>query len=101
MIVYNVTTKVDLQIAAPWLEWLKTEHIPEIIATGCFTGATILRLLETDDTEGPSYAVQYFAASRELYALYIEQHAADLRQRSLEKWGAGFIAFRTVMEVVN
>jgi hypothetical protein len=101
MIVYNVTVKVNHEIATAWLEWLKAEHIPAMTATGCFTHATILRLLETDDTEGPTYAVQYFAESRGLLNNYLELHAAGLREQGLAKWGGGFIAFRSVMEVVN
>ena len=41
MIIYNVTTKVATTIATDWLAWLKDEHIPDSIATGCFTNATI------------------------------------------------------------
>jgi hypothetical protein len=101
MIVYNVTIKINGAMADAWLHWLQTEHIPEVVATGCFTHATVLRLLEVDDTEGPTYAVQYFAESKALYNQYIGQHAAGLREKSFEKWGDNFIAFRSVMQVVN
>jgi len=101
MIIYNVTIKVQESIKTDWLQWLKEEHIPEVIQTGCFTNATILRLLETDETEGPTYAVQYFAESKGLYNNYIENHAPLLRQKSFDKWGNQFIAFRSVMQVVN
>jgi Domain of unknown function (DUF4286) len=101
MIIYNVTVKVNNEIAADWLDWLRAEHIPAMKATGCFTHATILRLLETDDADGPTYAVQYFAESRGMLNNYLELHAATLRAQGLEKWGAGFIAFRSIMEVVN
>ena len=66
-----------------------------------FTKATILQLLETDDSEGPTYAVQYFAESKALYNRYIEKYAGVMRQKSFEKWGDKFIAFRSVMQVVN
>jgi hypothetical protein len=101
MIVYNVTVKVEWSIAEVWLQWLKDEHIPDIAGTGCFTHATILRLIETDDTEGPSYAVQYFAESKSLYNQYIENYSTMMRQKSFDKWGGKFIAFRSVLEVVN
>ena len=39
MIVYNVTTKVAAAIQTDWLQWIKEEHIPDIINTGCFTNA--------------------------------------------------------------
>jgi len=44
MFIYNVTIKVDHSIAIEWLEWLKSVHIPEVIATGCFTEAKVLQL---------------------------------------------------------
>ena len=99
-IIYNVTIKVDQRIAAPWLTWLLEEHIPAIIATGCFTGYKAVRLLETDDTEGPTYAVQYFATDLAEYTRYIRDHAPAFRQDAGNKWGEAFIAFRSVMEVI-
>lgn len=101
MIVYNVTTKVDTAVAEEWLQWLKEEHIPEIINSGCFTHANILELLETDNTDGPTYAVQYFAESKALYNLYIEKFAPVMREKSFAKWGNKTIAFRSLMKVVN
>lgn len=101
MLIYNVTIKVHESIKAEWLVWLKEEHIPDVIQTGCFTNAIILRLLEVDETEGPTYAVQYFAESKGLYNNYIENHAPEMRQKSFDKWGDKFIAFRSVMQVVN
>jgi hypothetical protein len=101
MIIYNVTIKVHSSIKNEWLSWLKEEHIPEVIATGCFTHANILQLLEIDETEGPTYAIQYQAESKSLYNNYIEKHAGVIRQKSFDKWGDKFIAFRSVMQVVN
>ena len=101
MIIYNVTIKITSTIHADWLQWLKDEHVPDVIQTGCFTHATILRLLEVDDAEGPTYAIQYFAESKGLYNNYIETYAAIMRQKSFAKWGNQFIAFRSVMQVVN
>ena len=101
MIVYNVTIKVDPLIATDWLKWLKDEHIPEVLATGCFSNAGTFRLLETDEHDGVTFIVQYFAESREKYDRYIDDHATSMRQKSFEKWGDKFIAFRSLMQVVN
>jgi len=101
MIIYNVTTKADHSIAVEWLQWLKEEHIPEMIATGCFTHATVLQLIDIDQTDGPTYAVQYHSASKELYNLYIQEYAGAIRKKVTGKWGNKVISFRTVMKVVN
>lgn len=101
MIIYNVTTKTEHSITDAWLQWLKEEHIPHVVGTGCFTHATILRILETDETDGITHAVQYHAKNKDDYDRYIEQHAAEMRKKATDKWGNKFIAFRTVMQVVN
>ena len=101
MIVYNVTIKVDHSIAADWLAWLKQEHIRDVVGTGCFTHATIFHLFEADDEEGITYAVQYHAKDPALYNQYLSQFADQMRKKAIDKWGNKFIAFRTVMQVVN
>jgi hydroxyethylthiazole kinase-like sugar kinase family protein len=101
MIIYNVTTKVDPAIKNDWINWIKAEHIPDIIATGCFTNATIAQLLEVDDSEGPTYTIQYHAESKAQYNFYTEKFDAVMRQKAFDKWGNKFIAFRSLMQVVN
>lgn len=101
MIIYNVTIKLEEAIHEQWLQWLQAEHVPDVINTGCFTRATVLRLMEIDDSEGPTYAIQYFADNKASYNRYIEKFAPEMRQRSFDKWGNRFIAFRSVMQVVG
>jgi hypothetical protein len=101
MYIYNVTIKVAHAIAVEWLRWLQQEHIPDMIATGCFDKATILKLVENTDEEGVTYAVQYQALERADYDLYVAEFAPKMRQKGLDKWGENFIAFRTLMEIVD
>lgn len=100
MIVYNVTIKVDWSIHDAWLQWMKEEHMPEMVQTGCFTQFQLLRLLEVEEEEGPTYAAQYVADSKADYNRYIETHATGMREKGLNKWGNRFIAFRSVMQSV-
>ena len=101
MIIYNVTVKVDAAIADAWLRWLLEQHIPEIMQTGCFTEYKVVRLLDIDDSEGPTYAIQYLADSKADYNRYIEMHAPAMRKKSTDEWGDRFIAFRSVMQVIQ
>ncbi len=101
MIIYNVTIKVHPSIVLDWLIWVKVEHIPAILNTGCFTHSTILQLLETDESEGPTYALQFHTESKAQYNRYIELFSNELRKKSYEKWGDQFIAFSSIMQVVN
>jgi hypothetical protein len=101
MLIYNVTVKVDWAIHDAWVTWMQQEHIPEVLATGCFNHSQFLRLLETDETEGPTYAAQYFAESKPDYNRYIEIHSAALRKKVSDKWGNQLIAFRSLMQIVQ
>jgi len=101
MFIYNVTIKIDWSIHDAWVQWMLNEHIPEMVKTGCFTHAQLVRLLETDEKEGPTYATQYFAESKPDYNRYIEIHSAKMRLRSFDKWGDRFVAFRSLMQIIQ
>ncbi|MBY0476286.1 MAG: DUF4286 family protein [Chitinophagaceae bacterium] len=101
MIVYNVTSKIDWSIHDAWVKWMKEVHMPEVLATECFQQCQLLRILETDDAEGPTYAAQYITQTKAQQEHYIEIYAAALRQKALEKWGNRMISFRSIMQVVN
>ncbi|HEU0064072.1 MAG TPA: DUF4286 family protein, partial [Flavisolibacter sp.] len=61
----------------------------------------IVRLLEVDDSEGPTYAIQFTSTSKSDYNRYIEVHDDNFIKKSFDRWGEQFIAFRSVMEVVQ
>lgn len=101
MIIYNLSMKINTSIEDEWVQWQKEEHIPEIMATGLFSEFKFYRLLEQDARDGVTYVIQYSAPSFENYNRYVKEFAPHLRQKAFEKWGNGFIAFRTVMELVK
>jgi hypothetical protein len=99
MIVYNVTLKLDNSIVEDWLQWMKEEHMPELMSTGLFTGRRLCRLLEQDELEGATYVAQYFCNSINEYNTYIDKYANSMREKGFARFGNKFIAFRTIMEV--
>ena len=101
MFVYNITIKVNSEIEEEWIAWQKEEHIPEVMFTGLFTDHKFFRLLGQDETEGITYVVQYFTSSIENYNQYIETFATQFRKKASAKWGNRFIAFRSIMELVQ
>jgi hypothetical protein len=101
MIVHNITIKIVPDIEEEWIQWQQQEHIPAIMASGQFSQWKMFRLLEQDETDGLTFVIQYFAPTLENYIRYIEEFAPVLRQKAFDKWGERFIAFNTVMEVVN
>lgn len=100
MIIYNITVKVATGASENWLKWMKEVHIPEMLATGLFSEYRISRLLEQDDSEGPTFAIQFYAPTMEDYQIFKNKHQRALRQKGYDTFGDQFIAFSTVMEVL-
>jgi hypothetical protein len=101
MVIYNITIKVDWSIAEDWLKWMQDIHIPQVLETGCFERHQLVRILQVDETDGPTYAVQYFAITLGKYDDYLLHHAPALRKQVTEKWGEKYLDFRTLMQVVE
>jgi len=101
MFIYNVTTKVNWSIHEAWLIWMQTEHMPALLDTGCFVRCQLLKLHEQDEEEGPTYIAQYFAESKALYNRYMELYADAIRKEYNDKWDNNYIAFRTLLEVIE
>ena len=101
MYIYNVTTYVHWSIHAAWLVWMREVHIPAILGTECFESYQLVKLLETDETDGPTYAVQYFSAAKEAYQRFVANHEASFFEANRSKWGEQCLSFRSVMEVVK
>lgn len=101
MIIYNVTAHIDHSIHKAWLDWMKEVHLPEVMHTGCFTKYQLAKLMETDETEGVTYTVQYYAESKADYNRYIELYAPAFRNTIIEKWSDKIVFFRSLMQVVH
>lgn len=101
MIVYNVTCNLNPSISEEWLHWMVTEHIPEVMGTGCFLEYKILKLLtESSDNEGVNYAIQYTAASMSDYETYKTFHAPILQAKTQKKYGNSILAYRSLLEII-
>ncbi len=101
MIIYNVTVKVDLDIANEWVAWIKEEHIPDLLGLGLFTDARLCKILMQDESDGETYTAQYFCKSMSEYNSYIDNHAEEMRAKGMERFGDKFVAFRTIMEIIE
>lgn len=100
MYLYNVTVNVDQDVEADWLEWMKSEHIPEVLATKRFYENKIFKLLHEPHNDGSTYSVQYFAETLEDVELYLTTEAPVLMQKLNLRYKDKHVAFRTVMEFI-
>jgi len=100
MIIYNVTVNIDDSVHDKWLTWIK-EHIPKVLATGKFDGATFSKVMVEEEMGGQTYSIQYRSYSREALNKYYQEDADELRQEGLKKFADKMVAFRTELEVID
>ena len=101
MYIYNVTINIDEDVHQEWLRWMTEIHIPEIIATGKFSRAKLLRVMIEEKMGGITYSAQYFTDSKATLERYYKEDAARLRQDAINRFSGKFVAFRTELEVIG
>ncbi len=100
MYIYNVTINVEESVHPQWLNWMKSEHIPDMLSTGKFTKALMTRVMVQEEMGGITYSVQYRVKNKQLLEEYYRDFAPALRKKS-KAFEGKFVAFRTEMEVVE
>lgn len=101
MILYNVTVSIENTVADEWLKWMKEVHIPEVMATTYFVKNQIARVMEDEEHGGTTYAIQYYARNMEDLMEYQRNHAPALQAKHTERYKDRFVAFRTVLEIID
>lgn len=100
MILYNVTLILDEPIEQEWLLWMKETHIPEVMATECFIGYRMLKVLDSPN-EGVTYCVQYTTNSLVDYERYQTNFAPQLQASLNSMFKNRFVAYRSLMEFID
>ncbi len=100
MIIYNVTVNVDDTIHQEWLAWMKTVHVPDVMNTGMFNDFRLCKIL-AEEEQGTTYSFQYTCENMKMYEKYRDEFAPALRNQVIEKFGDKFVAFRTLLEVIE
>jgi Domain of unknown function (DUF4286) len=101
MIIYNVTVKVDLDIVEDWKDWMLKKHIPDVMKKGKFKAYKLLKIMEMDETNGITYAIQYFCDKIEDYFDYSNRFSKALQKEHNERYKNKFVAFRTIMKEIR
>ncbi len=102
MIIYNVTVNVEDSVHNDWLSYMRDEHIPDVMKTGCFVDFTFSRIITRQPGEtGVTYAIQYKCSDMNEYNNYQENFAPDLQKDHTSKFEGKVYAFRTLLEVVQ
>jgi hypothetical protein len=101
MIIYNVTTNIHESVHEQWMIWMQHKHIPEMLATGKFSSARMVRVLIEEEMGGTTYSVQYITDSKETLDNYYQEDAPKLRDEALQLFGDKMLSFRTELELIS
>ncbi|MEO6524162.1 MAG: DUF4286 family protein [Mucilaginibacter sp.] len=100
MIILNETIILDPEVHTEWLDWVKAEHIPAIMATGHFTGFRILHVLSSPN-EGFTYCIQYNADSLNHYEAYEQTVASTLKHKHMKTFENKLVVFESIMQHID
>jgi hypothetical protein len=100
MILYNVTVNIEDDIHLEWIEWMRSTHVPDVMQTGCFVKNKILKISDPVQ-DGHTYSFQYFAESMDRLREYQTKFANDLQADHEKRYANKFVAFRTILEVIE
>lgn len=101
MIIYNVTINIHESVHDQWLNWMQQKHINEILATGKFSSARMVKVLIEEEMGGTTYSIQYTTDSKETLEKYYQEDAPGFREEGLRLFGDKMLAFRTELELVS
>jgi len=99
MIIYSVTVTIEAAIEREWLDWMQRVHVPDVLRTGCFTGATIYKMFEPTSDE-QTYVIQYQCSAMAEYQRYRDHFAAALQKEHSDRFSGRFLASRQILEEV-
>ncbi|MGZ9677334.1 DUF4286 family protein [Flavobacterium sp. JSWR-1] len=100
MILYNVTTNIHESVHDQWMIWMQHKHIPEMLATGKFTAARLVRVLVEEEMGGVTYSVQYTTDSKATLESYYQEDAPAMRAEGAKLFGDKMLAFRTELQLI-
>ena len=101
MIIYNVTINIHESVHEQWMLWMQEKHINDVLATGKFTSARMVKVIIEEEMGGITYSIQYTTDSRATLQKYYDEDAPRLRDEGLHLFGDKMLAFRTELELVS
>lgn len=83
MICYEVLATVSPNLVSAWEHYMRSEHIPDVLESGCFTEARF-------DRGAPGqFRIQYHAPDMATLERYFTVHAPALRADAMRRFPEG------------
>ena len=94
-VVYEVTAVVEREFAEEWERYMREQHIPDVLAAGWFTGASLVR------AQGGRYRIGYHADSPAELDRYLTESAPALRAEFSARYPGGVALTRETWDLAQ
>ena len=101
MIIYSVTVSLAPEIESDWREWMISKHIPDVMNTGFFIEKKMTKVIGGHEEGTINYNIQYSCESMKQLEDYQKKFAPKLQEEHTARYKDQFIAFRTLLELVD
>jgi hypothetical protein len=96
LVTYEVTTLLkDPSTAERFSAWMAEDHIPRVMATGCFIAAELSQL------GADQFRSRYVASTRAHLDRYLAEHTAALRDHFAQEFGDKATTSRQEWEILR
>jgi len=100
MYIYNLTTNILEQSEEKWLTWMRQTHIPEMLATGKFTKASLIKVMVQEEMGGVTYTAQYTCTSADKLKSFYREDAPRLSGKVMWQFPNQVVVFGTELKVI-
>ncbi len=98
MIIYQVSCKVNIDVAAKWEAYFIEQHLDDVLNTGCFTGYDFRK--EKLDEENILFSSEYYCESEADLERYNTTFAAALKADINSKFGGYYDCHRHIYQSI-
>ncbi len=100
MLLYNVTIGIDPQSEKEWMDYMKSNYIPNAMATGLFINTRMFKVLHDSEDGTISYSIQFFAENIDNVQQYLEVFAPKIIEDHRARYANKHVAFMTLLEEI-
>jgi len=100
MIIFNITVNISYSAEQEWVTYMKTIHIPEILASKLPLEVKFLRLLTEIENDGSTYTTQFAFLTMEDFLAYQTHFQTPLLEKHHQRFSGQYVSFRTLLEEV-